>query len=56
MNKDLVKGLLIMGAVVVVLVVGGLLVSDNGAQKIGCIGRAIMSGVSFGNINQVCGL
>ena len=56
MNKDLYKGALIMAGVLVVLVVGGFALSDNGMQKAGCVGRAISSGVSVGNIASVCGL
>ncbi|WP_157200793.1 hypothetical protein [Massilia sp. Root351] len=56
MNKDLYKGALIMAAVLVVLVVGGFALSDNGVQKAGCVGRAIASGISLGNIASVCGL
>jgi len=56
MNKDLYKGALIMAGVLVVLVVGGFALSDNGMQKAGCVGRAISSGISVGNIASVCGL
>ena len=56
MNKDLYKGALIMAAVLVALVVGGFALSDNGLQKAGCVGRAISSGISLGNIASVCGL
>ena len=56
MNKDLYKGVLIMAGVLVVLVVGGFALSDNGMQKAGCVGRAIGSGISVGNIASVCGL
>lgn len=56
MNKDLYKGAMIMAGLVVVLVVGAFALSDNGLQKAGCVGRAIGSGISFGNIASVCGL
>jgi hypothetical protein len=56
MNKDLFKGVLIMLGLLVALVVGAFALSDNGMQKASCIGRAISSGVSIGNIGQVCGL
>lgn len=56
MNKDLYKGAMILAGLVVVLVVGAFALSDNGLQKAGCVGRAIGSGISFGNIASVCGL
>ena len=56
MNKDLYKGAMIMAGLVVVLVVGAFALSDNGLQKAGCVGRAISSGISLGNIASVCGL
>lgn len=56
MNKDFYKGALILAGLVVVLVVGSFALSDNGWQKAGCVGRAIGSGVSVGNIAAVCGL
>lgn len=56
MDNDLVKGMLIMGGLVVVLVVGAFALSDNGFQKAGCVGKAVVSGVSVSNIARVCGL
>ncbi|WP_228893801.1 hypothetical protein [Pseudoduganella aquatica] len=56
MNKDLYKGALIMAGLVVALVVGSFALSDNGLQKASCVGRAITSGISVGNIAAVCGL
>ena len=56
MNNDLYKGVLIMAGLVVVLVVGAFALSDNGVQKAGCVGRALTSGISLGNIASVCGL
>lgn len=56
MNSDLLKGALIMLGLVVVLVVGGFALSDNGVEKASCIGRAISSGISIGSIAQVCNL
>ena len=55
MNETL-RGALILGAVVLALVIGGFAVSDNGWQKVSCIGRAIVGGVAFTNIHSVCGL
>lgn len=47
---------MILGAVVLVLVIGGFAVADNGWQKVSCIGRAIAGGVALSNIHSVCGL
>ncbi|SFF53587.1 hypothetical protein SAMN05518865_101293 [Duganella sp. CF458] len=54
--NDSIRGALILGAVVLVLVIGGFAVADNGWQKVSCIGRAIVGGVAFSNIHSVCGL
>ena len=54
--NDTLRGALILGAVVVALVLGGFAVSDNGWQKVSCVGRAIVGGVSFTSIHSVCGL
>lgn len=56
MNKDLIKGLLILGGVVVALTVGAFMLSEHGGQKAKCIARAIGSGVALSSIGQVCGL
>ncbi|MES2261501.1 MAG: hypothetical protein V4724_23530 [Pseudomonadota bacterium] len=56
MNNDLYKGILIMVVLVTTLVIGAIALTDHGWQKAGCVGRAIGSGISFGNISDVCGL
>jgi hypothetical protein len=55
-NSDVLRGALILAVVVLALVLGGFAVSDNGVQKVSCIGRAIVGGVAFSNIHDVCGL
>ncbi|UTY57938.1 MULTISPECIES: hypothetical protein [unclassified Massilia] len=55
-KNDHLRGLLILGSVLVVLVLAGFALSDGGGRKVGCIGRAIASGISFSNIHAVCGL
>jgi hypothetical protein len=55
-DKELLKGLLmLLGAVVVVL---GLfvLISDSGPQKARCIADALKAGVAYANIDKVCHL
>lgn len=54
--NDTLRGALILGAVVLALVLGGFAVADNGWQKVGCIGRALVGGVAITNIHSVCGL
>ncbi len=58
MNKknDHYRGVLLLGSVLVVLVLAGFALSDEGGRKVGCIGRAIASGISFSNIHAVCRL
>ena len=56
MNKDLLKGVVILVGLLAVLIVGAFALSDNGGQKASCVARALGSGVSFTSIAQVCGL
>jgi hypothetical protein len=54
--NDTWRGALILLGLVVGLFVGAIALSDNGLQKLSCVGRAMTSGVAFSNINRVCGL
>ncbi|MFS2137279.1 hypothetical protein [Duganella sp. Dugasp56] len=56
MNKDTIKGLLILAGMALALAVFLVLATDNGVQKLYCILRAILHGVSITNIHAVCGL
>lgn len=56
MNKDLIKGGLILGGVVAVLAIGAIVGTDNGMVKLSCIFRAVLHGVAITNIHAVCGL
>lgn len=55
-KNDHYRGLLLLGSVLVVLVLAGFAIADDGGRKVGCIGRAIASGISFSNIHAVCRL
>jgi len=55
MNNDLYKGILILAGLVIVFTVGAIALTDHGWQKAACAGRALTSGVAFGNISRVCG-
>jgi len=54
--NDTWRGALILLAVVVVLCVCAIALTDNGLHKVSCVGRAMAGGVAFTNINKVCGL
>ena len=56
MNKELLKGLLII--VVAVCAIGAVfvVVSGSGPNSAGCIARAIKNGVDFAKIEKVCNL
>lgn len=54
--NDTWRGALILLALVVLLFGGAIAMTDNGLQKLSCVGRAMVSGVAFSNINRVCGL
>ena len=56
MDKELLKGLLIL--VGALLLLGGLFVlgSDSGPQKAECIANALKAGVAYANIDKTCSL
>lgn len=54
MNKDAIKGLLIVIAVVLALAVGAVTLTDDGWHKLGCVFRAIAQGIAISNIRAVC--
>ncbi|GJJ01152.1 hypothetical protein RugamoR64_16900 [Duganella rhizosphaerae] len=56
MDKDTLKGLVILIGVALALAIFAVLGTDNGVQKLSCIGRAILHGVAITNIHGVCGL
>lgn len=56
MNKDLVKGVLIVVGVIALMVLGVTVATEDGTQKLACMGRAVLHGVSLTNIHSVCGL
>lgn len=56
MNKDLIKGAVILLAVALALGIFVTLATDNGVQKLGCIFRALAHGVALTNIHSICSL
>ncbi len=56
MNKDLIKGILILTGVLLVLFVGAVAAADHGMDKLGCIFRALSHGIALSNVHAVCGL
>ncbi|HEY1150419.1 MAG TPA: hypothetical protein VGF27_17705 [Pseudoduganella sp.] len=54
--NDTWRGALILGAVIIVFIVGAIALSEHGLQKVSCVGRALAGGVAFSNIHSVCGL
>lgn len=56
MNKDILKGLVILIGVVLALAIFAVLGTEDGWQKLSCIGRAVLHGVAITNIHAVCGL
>lgn len=55
-DKDLLKGLLLIAGVIVGLSVLFIVVSESGPRKAECIASALKSGVKYANIDQTCGL
>lgn len=56
MDKDTLKGLAILIGVALAVAIFAVLGTENGVQKLHCMGRAILHGVSITNIHSVCGL
>jgi hypothetical protein len=54
MNKDAIKGLLIVLAVALALAVGAVMLTDDGWRKLGCAFRAVAQGVAISNIRALC--
>lgn len=56
MDKDTLKGLAILIVVALAVAVFAVLGTENGVQKLSCVGRAVLHGVAITNIHSVCGL
>ncbi|ELX10719.1 hypothetical protein Jab_2c28190 [Janthinobacterium sp. HH01] len=56
MDKDTLKGLAILIGVALAVAIFAVLGTENGVQKLYCMGRAVLHGVSITNIHSVCGL
>jgi hypothetical protein len=54
MNKDTVKGLLIVAAVGLSLALLAVMATDDGWHKLGCALRALGKGIALSNIRSVC--
>jgi hypothetical protein len=54
MNKDTIKGLLILSGVVVALGLFAVIATENGWQILSCYFRAVLHGVSLSNIRSIC--
>ncbi|MDC8758793.1 hypothetical protein [Janthinobacterium fluminis] len=56
MNKDILKGMLILLLAVSAVLTLFVLMADSGPDKAGCIARALKGGIPVGNIERVCNL
>lgn len=54
MNKETIKGMLIVGGVVLALALFAVIATDHGWQKLGCVFRAMLHGIALSNIRSVC--
>ena len=54
MNKEAIKGLLILLAVGVALALFSIVGTEDGWHKLGCVARALAHGVALSNIRSVC--
>lgn len=55
-DKELLKGLMILIGAVLVVAVLFVLGSDSGPQKAQCIADALKAGVAYANIDKTCNL
>ena len=56
MDKDLLKGLVLLVGATLLLAGLFIVASDSGPQKAKCIANALKAGVAYGNIDKVCKL
>lgn len=56
MDKDLLKGLALVVAVVAAIGVAFVAGSNSGPQKAKCIASALKAGVPYGRIDKACSL
>lgn len=54
MNKDAIKGLLIVLAIALALALGAVMLTDDGWRRLGCAFRAIAQGVAISSIRSLC--
>lgn len=54
MNKDTIKGIVILAVVVLALAVGATVATENGWHKLSCMARAVLHGVSLSNVRALC--
>lgn len=54
MNKDTIKGLLILTGIVVAVALFAVIATENGWNVLGCYCRAILHGVRLSNIRAIC--
>jgi hypothetical protein len=54
MDKETIKGMLILGCIVLAVALFAVIATDNGWHKLGCVFRAILHGVALSNIRSIC--
>jgi hypothetical protein len=54
MDKETIKGMLILGGIVLAVALFAVIATDNGWHKLGCVFRAVLHGVALSNIRSIC--
>jgi hypothetical protein len=54
MNKETIKGLLIVLAVATAIALFTVVATEDGWHKLGCVFRALIHGVAPSNIRAIC--
>jgi hypothetical protein len=53
-KKETLKGMLILGVVVLAVALFAIIATDNGWGKLGCVFRALAHGVAITNLKAIC--
>lgn len=54
MDKEVIKGVLIVFGVTLALTLFCIMATDDGWRKLGCVGRAILHGIAISSIRGIC--
>jgi hypothetical protein len=53
-KKETLKGMVILGGVVLAVALFAVIATENGWSKLGCVFRAVLHGVAITNLKAIC--